>query len=90
MIEKHGFALARMEPRLTKEKIEFTPRWTSIDRLLHPPCLMRARRVLPADTADPALPGPWFSATVPGMYCLPQRTNATSTSPRALPFGVSA
>jgi hypothetical protein len=23
MIEKHGFTLARMEPRLTKEKIEF-------------------------------------------------------------------
>jgi hypothetical protein len=26
MIEKRGFALARMEFRLTKKKIEFTPR----------------------------------------------------------------
>jgi UDP-N-acetylglucosamine:LPS N-acetylglucosamine transferase len=26
MIEKHGFALTRMEPRLTKEKIEFIAR----------------------------------------------------------------
>jgi hypothetical protein len=35
------------------------------------------------------LAGPWFNVTVPGMCCLPQRTNASNTSPRARPFGVS-
>ena len=33
--------------------------------------------------------GPCFNVTVPGMCCLPQRTNASNTSPSALPFGVS-
>ncbi len=49
----------------------------------------RVRRGLAADTATSLPTGFWFNATVPGMCCLPQRTNASNTSPRARPFGVS-
>src|SRR5271167_898062 len=49
----------------------------------------RLRGELLADAATSPPAGPLFNVTVPGMCCLPQRTNASNTSPRALPFGVS-
>jgi hypothetical protein len=55
----------------------------------HPARFARVRRELAADAADAPLAEAWFSVTVPGMCCLAQRTNASNTSPRALPFGVS-
>lgn len=43
----------------------------------------------PEDGArDEFLTAAWLNATTPGMCCLPQRTKASSTSPRARPFGV--
>lgn len=54
----------------------------------HPLRLARARRGAAAATRSP---GGWlsFSVMVPGMCCLAQRTNASSTLPRSLPLGVS-
>ena len=40
MIEKHGFALTRMEPRLTRRRSSSSPKWTAA-RSLRPPSLMR-------------------------------------------------
>lgn len=39
---------------------------------------------------DEFLAAAWLNATAPGMWCVPQRTKASSTSPRARPFGVRA
>jgi len=47
------------------------------------------RRDFLADAATSPPAGLRLNVTVPGMCCLPQRTNASNTSPRALPFGVS-
>jgi hypothetical protein len=46
-------------------------------------------RLWPDFVTDAAIPPTSFNVTVPCMCCLPQRTNASNTSPRALPFGVS-
>ncbi len=55
----------------------------------HPARFARLRRKFVAEVATSPPAGPWFNVTVPGMCCLPQRTNASNTSPSARPFGVS-
>lgn len=61
---------------------------SGVDRPPHRERFARVRRELAPDAAAPPLAGRSFSVTVPGMCFLPQRTNASNTSPRALPFGV--
>jgi hypothetical protein len=75
---------------LDGESNSVVARWPcglSADRVPHPACFVRGWRECAAATSPPA--DPCFNVTVPGMCCLPQRTNASNTSPSALPFGVS-
>ena len=64
-------------------------RHTSAESPPHRARFVCVRRESGADSEARSAAGPWPIATVPGMCCLPHRTIASNTSPRATPFGVS-